>query len=311
MPNKIKIVFLGNCASAPTSLRNLSSLLLSYNGQGYLFDCPENTQQQIMKSSQSAMKINNIFITHMHGDHYFGLFGLLSSFKLNNRVSNLNIYVPKGEKVFLERLIALTISDIYKLDYKINVIEIERGKALDTQGIVVEAIPLLHSIKTNGYIFKVKDKVGRFNKAKALKLNIPEGQLFSRLQKGQSIKLGGKIIHPKDVMDFTFRKVGKKIAYLTDTMPLKKIPKALEDIDILVHESTFFKEDSRKAILVKHSFAEEVLEFSSKARAGCVYLTHISGKYTDLDKREKQLLKKNKSVRIARQLQEIEIDDYK
>mgnify|MGYP001335450768 CR=1 FL=1 len=112
-------------------------------------------------------------------------------------------------------------------------------------------------------------------------------------------------------MDFTFRKVGKKIAYLTDTMPLKKIPKTLEDVDILVHESTFFKEDSRKAILVKHSFAEEVLEFSSKVKAGCVYLTHISGKYTDLDKREKQLLKKNKSVRIARQLQEIEIDDYK
>ena len=310
MSNKIKIVFLGNCASAPTSLRNLTSVLINYNGQGYLFDCPENTQQQIMKSKLSAMKINDIFITHMHGDHYFGLFGLLSSFKLNNRTNEINIYVPKGEKKNLEHLINLTIFDKHKPEYKITIKEVEKGKIFENQEIVIETLPLEHSIKTNGYIFKIKDKIGKFNKEKALKLKIPEGPLFAKLQQGKSIKINGKIIKPEQVMDYKFKKLGKKIAYLTDTAVLKKISKILEGTDLLIHESTFFKEDAEKARLVKHTVAQDLLVFSKKAKIKQLYLTHISGKYTDLEEREKQLQKQFKNLKIAKNLEEIEIEDY-
>ena len=310
MSNKIKIVFLGNSASAPTSLRNLTSVLINYNGQGYLFDCPENTQQQIMKSKQSAMKINDIFITHMHGDHYFGLFGLLSSFKLNNRTTELNIYVPKGEKKSLEMLIKLTIFDKHKPEYKINIKEIEKGKIFENQEIIIETVPLDHNIKTNGYIFKIKDKIGKFNKAKALKLKIPEGPLFAELQKGKSIKVNGKIIKPEQVMDYKFKKIGKKIAYFCDTLVLKKIPKEITNTDILIHESTFFEEDREKAKIVKHTVAEDLLSFSKKAKIKQLYLVHISGKYTDLEDREKQLHKKFKNLKIAENLEEIEIEDY-
>lgn len=310
MSNKIKIVFLGNSASAPTSLRNLTSVLINYNGQGYLFDCPENTQQQIMKSKQSAMKINDIFITHMHGDHYFGLFGLLSSFKLNNRTTELNIYVPKGEKKSLEMLIKLTIFDKHKPEYKINIKEIEKGKIFENQEIIIETVLLDHNIKTNGYIFKIKDKIGKFNKAKALKLKIPEGPLFAELQKGKSIKINGKTIKPEQVMDYKFKKIGKKIAYFCDTLVLKKIPKEIMNTDILIHESTFFEEDREKAKIVKHTVAEDLLSFSKKAKIKQLYLVHISGKYTDLEDREKQLHKKFKNLKIAENLEEIEIEDY-
>jgi ribonuclease Z len=312
MSNKIKIVFLGNCASAPTSLRNLTSLLINYNGQGYLFDCPENTQQQIMKSNFSAMRVNNIFITHLHGDHYFGLFGLLSSFKLNNRTTELNIFVPKGYKKDIEDLINLTLIRNHKhpLGYKINIKEVSTGKIFENSEIVVETTPLDHNIKANGYIFKIKDKIGKFNKAKALKLKIPEGPLFSALQKGKSIKLNGKTIKPEEVMDYKYKKIGKKIAYLCDTEVLKKVPKEVLGSDILIHESTFFQEDKEKAKIVKHAVAEEIPIFAKKAKIKTIYLTHLSGKYTDLDEREKQLQKKNKNLKIAKTLEEIEIEDY-
>ncbi|HOZ35421.1 MAG TPA: ribonuclease Z [archaeon] len=312
MSNKIKVFFLGNSASLPTAERNLSSMLINYNGQNYLFDCPENCQQQIMRSKQSIMKINNIFLSHMHGDHFFGILGLLSSFKLNNRIAQLNIFVPKNEKKNLEQLIKLTIYDKYPPEYKINIVEVEKNIAYQDKEIKVEAISLDHTTRTNGYIFKVKDKVGKFNKEKALKLKIPEGPLFSQLQKGKSIKLKGKTIKPEMVMDYKFKKIGKKIAYLCDTQVLKNIPKELIDIDIMVHECTFFVEDKDKARLVKHAVAEEVPIFSKKAKVKHLYLTHISSKYNDLEKREKQLQKKNKGqkINIVHGLKEIELNDY-
>ena len=312
MSNKIKVFFLGNSASLPTADRNLSAMLLNYNGQNYLFDCPENCQQQIMKSKQSIMKINNIFITHMHGDHFFGLLGLLSTFKLNNRMIPLNIYVPKNEKKNLEQLIKLTVYDTYVPEYKINIIEVEKNKAFENSEIIVNAISLEHTTRTNGYVFKIKDKVGKFNKAKALKLKIPEGPLFAQLQKGKSIKIKGKTIKPEMVMDYKFKKIGKKIAYLCDTQVLKKIPKELIDTDILIHESTFFVEDREKAKLVKHTVAEDIPAFAKKIKAKAIYLIHISSKYNDLEKREKQLQKQNKGqkINIVHGLKEIEISDY-
>lgn len=312
MSSKIKVVFLGNSASLPTAERNLSSMLLNYNGQNYLFDCPENCQQQIMKAKQSIMKINNIFITHMHGDHFFGLLGLLSSFKLNNRTAPLNIYVPKNEKKNLEQLIKLTVYDTYVPEYKINIIEVEKGIAFENQELKVEVISLEHTTRTNGYVFKIKDKIGKFNKVKALKLKIPEGPLFSQLQKGNSIKINGKTIKPEAVMDYKFKKLGKKIAYLCDTQVLKKISKELQDTDILIHECTFFAEDREKAKLVKHAVAEDIPAFAKKIKAKQIYLTHISSKYNDLEKREKQLQKQNKGqkINVIHALKEIVIDDY-
>ncbi|MFA5746132.1 MAG: ribonuclease Z [archaeon] len=310
MSNKIKVFFLGNSASIPTAERNLSSILINYQGQNYLFDCPENCQQQIMKVKQSIMKINNIFITHMHGDHYFGLFGILSSFKLNNRTADINLYVPKGEKKNLETLIKLTIFDKHLPEYKVNIKEIEKGTIFSNEELTIETIPLDHNVKTNGYIFKIKDKIGKFNKAKALKLKIPEGPLFSQLQKGKSIKLNGKTIKPEEVMDYKFKKSGKKIVYLADTQVLKKIPKELMNTDILIHESTFFEEDKEKARAVKHAVAEEIPNFAKAIKAKTIYLTHLSSKYSDLDVREKLLQKKTKNLKIIKQLQEIEVEDY-
>jgi len=310
MTNKIKVVFLGNSASLPTALRNLSSVLINYNGENYLFDCPENCQQQIMKSKQSIMKINNIFISHLHGDHYFGLFGLLSSFKLNNRTNDLNIFVPTGDKEKIRKIINLVLFDKHKAEYKINIMEAEKGEIFGNSDICIFSLPLDHSIKTNGYVFKIKDKLGKFNKEKAIKLKIPEGPLFSKLQKGQAIKINGKTIKPNQVMDYNYKKTGIKIAYLCDTAVLKKVPKILEKTDILIHESTFFEEEKEKAKIVKHTIAEELLVFAKKANVKNIYLIHISTKYPDLDKKEKELQKKYKQTNIVNCLQELNLDIY-
>jgi ribonuclease Z len=313
MSNKIKLFFLGNCASIPTSKRNLSSLLINYDGFNYLFDTPENVQQQIMKAKQSILKIDSIFITHTHGDHLYGLYGLLSSMHLNNRTKVLNIFVPFSYRKKIKDSIKLLVNNI---NFKINIKGVKSNFKYENHNIIVNSIKLNHNISTYGYIFKVKDKIGKFNKEKALKLGIPQGPLFSKLQKGKSIKLNKRIIQPKDVMNYKYKKKGIKIAYLLDTMVLKKIPKKLKDTNYLVHESTFLKKHALKAKKVQHSILENVLVFSKKLDLKKLFLTHISSRYKNFEEFNKIIKKYYKNntrtnkVIIVKNLECYEIDVY-
>jgi len=306
MPDKIKLCYLGTSASSPTKTRNLTSLLVNYRGRNYLFDAPESVQQQVMKIGESIQKIDNIFITHLHGDHYFGLLGLLSTMQLNNRENPVNIFVPFSQKRYLcDFLKGARI----KTMFEINVIEFKSNESYKLENLTITGISLTHSIPTIGYVFKINDKIGKFNKAKAIKLGIPEGPLFRKLQEGKSIKINKKTIKPKDVIDYSYKKIGKKIAYLTDTEPLKKPPKALINVDILVHESTFGSEFINQAKEKKHSSIKEVVNFSKKIKAKKLVVVHTSPRYKEtIDLKEE--LKDYKNICFPKDLDKEEIEDY-
>lgn len=278
MADKLNIYFLGTSASTPTKHSNLTSLLINYKGINYLFDAPENVQQQILKLNQSLQKIKHIFITHFHGDHFYGILGLLSSMSLNKRETALTIYIPKGYLSFFENF--LRASQV-SVEFPLSIREVSSSTRLSFKDVYIYTQKLYHSILSFGYIFKVKDKLGKFNKQKALALNIPEGALFSKLKQGKSIILNGKKIIPSQVLDVSYKSFGKKIVYLTDTSVLKRFSKHLDSPDILIHECTFSDLDSKKARDMQHSFFSEVISFSKKISAKKTYLVHTSTRYKD------------------------------
>jgi len=306
MSDKIKVYYLGTSASSPTKIRSLTSVLINYKGKNYLFDCPEGAQQQIMKVGESLLKIDNIFITHLHGDHYYGLPGMLATMGLNNRSEAINIYVPFSQK---RNLLEFLKGARLKVPFQIIINELKPNASYKTDVITITGIFLVHSIPTLGYVFKINDKVGKFNKEKAIKLGIPEGPMFRKLSDGKSIKLNKKTIKPKDVIDFSFKKIGKTIAYLTDTVPLKSTPKVLENIDILIHESTFGSEFLSQAKEKKHSEINGVISFSKKIKAKKVVIVHYSPRYKDKTELSNQL-NKSKNTIIADDLSFEIIDDY-
>ena len=307
MSDNLNIYFLGTSSSTPTKNRNLTSMLIKYKGKNYLFDTPENVQQQIMKVGQSILKINNIFITHLHGDHFFGIVGLLATMQLNQRINPLYIYIPFGYKL---KLLNFIKSSLLQFSFKINILEIKSNKKINFKNIVVTSIKLDHSVLTYGYNFKIKDKIGKFIKSKALKLKIPEGILFSKLQSGKSIKLNRKTIKPAQVMDYNFKKIGKSISYMTDSMTLKKVPVVIMDSDILIHEACFVKEHVDRATETMHSVSEDVGKFAKKANVKKLYLIHISSRYSDKKQTLKESKKYFKNSFTPNDLDSLEIKDY-
>ena len=307
MSDKINIHFLGTSASTPTKDRGLSSLLINYKGGNYLFDCSENTQRQILKINQSILKVKYIFFTHLHGDHFYGLFGLLSSMSLNKREEELFIVSPKSQLPYLKDVL-----DVLKINltFKINFIEATPNKKINLKNIEISIIKLNHSIETFGYVFKIKDKVGKFDKKKAINLKIPEGPLYKKLEEGKTITVNGKKIKPAQVIDFNYKKKGSKIIYFTDTQVLKKSLKVLDSPDVLIHECTFSSIEKDKAKDLKHSFTEDVCNFAKKIKAKSLYLTHISSRYKSSDVHTKECRKIFKKVKVANDLDSIQINDY-
>ncbi|MFH0905967.1 MAG: ribonuclease Z, partial [archaeon] len=174
----------------------------------------------------------------------------------------------------------------------------------------ISTIRLNHSVLSYGYIFKIKDKVGRFNRDKAIKLGIPVGPLFSKLQDGKTIKLNGKIIKPEEVIDKKFKRFGKKIAYLLDTYALSKAPKDIIDADILIHDSCFIDEEENKAKEFLHSTSSLAAGFAKICKAKQLCLSHFSSRYKENDVHLKQAKKIFKNTIAPNDLDVIEIEDY-
>ncbi len=295
MSSKIKFYFLGNSGSCPTKDRNLSSLAFNYDGNNYLLDCPENVQQLLMKERISISKIKAIFITHLHGDHFYGLFGLLSTMKINNKEDELFIFVPKKDSQKLSKILSLVLPN---LTYKLSVVGVDSFFNFSFKDLKASAIKLNHSIDCYGYVFKIKDKIGRFDKKKAISLGVPEGPLFSKLQNNKSITINKKKIFPKDVIDKRYKKNGFKFAYLLDTKILKKISPKLNNLDLLVCEATFLEEHKQNADKYKHLTTKDVGYLGKKLKPKNLFITHMSTRYKDLKKHEKETQKYYKKAKL-------------
>lgn len=273
----MEIIFLGTAGSKPTKQRGLPSLAVRINSNIYLFDCGEGTQRQIISAGLNPNKIKALFITHLHGDHWFGLPGLVWSMGLDMRREDLQVYAPKG---FAELFNVLdTVMHPYRL-YKVIIHEVKEGLIYDDDKVEVYAIRAKHSVESYSYKIKEKDKPPRILKEKLKELGIPEGPHLRKLKSGSPIKLSdGRIIYPEQVLGEPIK--GKSIVYTGDTAPNEDLISFAENADLLIHEATFGDSEEAMARESKHSTARDAAKIAKKAKVKQLVLTHISARYSD------------------------------
>jgi len=300
MASKIKIKFLGTSAQIPTAKRNHTSILLNYKDENILVDCGEGTQRQFRKAQLNPCKITKILITHIHGDHTFGLPGLLSTLNFSGYNKELNIYCPKGAKKIIEKFIDL---EHLKNNFKIKIQEVS-GKFYENEEFYLEAESMQHGIPTNAYNFVIKSKI-RIDKSKLKKYKIPEGPLLKNIKEGKDITHNGKKYKAKDL---TYKEEGKKVSFVLDTLFNPKIKKFVENADLLICDSSFSSENAKEAKEHLHLTAKQDGEIAKSAKAKKLILTHISQRY---DNRLKELLDDAKTsfknVFIAEDFNEFEV----
>lgn len=274
----IKLQFLGTCAGLPSKERNVSSLviqMLQYKDECWMFDCGEATQHQLLYSSLSLSKINKIFISHLHGDHIFGLPGLLGSRSFQGALNKLEVYGPKGIKNFIET--ALAISNTY-VRYPLEIHEITEGIICRTNSFSFEAIELEHGISSYGFRILESDLPGTLNIDKLDKIGIRPGPIYKQLKMGEKVVLeNGDILDGKDYIGPN--KKGKVIAIGGDTRQCEGSKRLAREADLLVHEATFLHEDKELAFEHFHSTAYEAAQLAQEAGVSALFLNHISARY--------------------------------
>jgi ribonuclease Z len=293
----INITFLGTGCMQPTVKRNHSAILLSFNKENLLFDCGEGTQRQFRFAGLKPAKVTRLFITHWHGDHCFGIPGLLSAMGADNFSGILEIYGPKGSKTYLKHMLkGFARKDLIK--YKVT--EVSSGKIVDTDDFVIHAHPLKHSVSCIGYSFIERDKL-RIDVKKATKLGL-KGEILGVLQKGKNVTLKGKKIMFEDV---TYRVKGKKISYIADTVKCVGALRLAKNCDLLISEGTHCDDIVKRKYM--HLTVREACEIATKGNAKKLVITHISQRYKDSKTVLKEAKKYFKKVQIAEDFLKIKI----
>lgn len=302
MGNKIKLTFLGTSAQIPTLKRNHTAIFINYKKENILVDCGEGTQRQFRKARMNPNKINRILITHIHGDHIFGLPGLLSTLNVGERKEDLDIYAPKGSKKFLENFLDLkNVSRTFKIVIK----EISGKKIFfEEDDFYLESEEMDHGIKTNAYNFVVKDKL-RVDKGKLEKFEISPGKHLTELKEGKDIVYSGK---KYSFEDLTYVEKGKKISIVLDTKNNSRIVPFVKGADLFICESSFDSSEIKIAKEHMHMTAGETGKIAKEAKVEKLILTHVSQKYDNklgiiLDDAKKNF----KNVVIAKDFDKFEI----
>jgi len=274
----LELLFLGTGAGVPAKSRNVTSIalkLLEERNAIWLFDCGEATQHQILHTSLKPRKIEKIFITHLHGDHIFGLPGFLGSRSFQGGISTLDIYGPPGIKAFVET--ALSVSETH-LQYALNIHEIHQGIVFEDEQFTVEAQLLEHAIPSFGYRIIEKDKQGTLDAEKLKCDGIQPGPIYSRIKNGETIVLDdGRVIHGYEYLGPA--KKGKIVTILGDTRHCEAALELAKDANIVVHEATFNEESEQMAFNYFHSTTAQAANTAKQANAKCLCLTHISSRY--------------------------------
>ncbi len=268
--------------------RNVSSLALKREGRLFLLDCGEGTQRQMMRYGV-GFSLGDILITHLHSDHYLGLPGLLRTMSLQGREEALRIWAPCGAG---ETLRALRDLGGDRLAFDARVHELRAGEAVEGEGFRVEAFATEHTRRSLGYALIEDDRPGRFDVAAARELGVPEGPLFGRLHRGESVDLeDGRRVRPAELVGPP--RPGRKVVYTGDTRPCPETVRISRGADLLVHEATFTEEERGRARDTGHSTAADAARVARKAGVRRLALTHVSARYAE---RPAQLLEEARAV---------------
>ena len=280
----MNITFLGTSSGVPSLTRNVSSLALklSQSSEVWLFDCGEGTQHQIIKSNIKSSQIKKIFITHMHGDHIYGLPGLLATLGLSGNSSGIEIYGPSALRGFINSALD---SSLCKLSYPLHFVEVENFAAknkilFENSKIKVNCACLKHKIPSYGYRVSEKDKPGIFDIKKAESMNIKPGPIYSELQQGKRVILeDGRSFDGKEFCGPPRK--GESFVYCTDTIFSESAVLLSKNADLLVHESTFSEEDKNMAYEKLHSTTIMAAKTALLSNSKKLIITHLSPRYTN------------------------------
>lgn len=285
----MELLFLGTGSGVPSKQRNVSSIalkLLDERNSVWLFDCGEGTQHQILRTTLKPRKIEKIFITHMHGDHIYGLPGLLSSRGFQGGTEPITIYGPKGIKGYV--LSSLRYSGT-RLNYPIHFVEFEKpGVIFQDHQFKVEIKKLQHGLPSYGFRIEETDHEGTLDAQKLKELNVPSGPIYGRLKNKEKIELeDGRILDGKDFVGPDLK--GRIITILGDTIKHPNSVLLAENADILIHEGTFAPGEDELAREYNHSTTLQAAEIAKEARVKKLLLTHFSARYLYKDLKEIEL----------------------
>jgi ribonuclease Z len=273
----LQITFLGTSSGVPTRSRNVSSiaLRLPQRAETWLFDCGEGTQHQILRSDIKISQITRIFVTHMHGDHTYGLMGLLASCGLAGNPSRIDVYGPPKLDEYLK---ACGRYSQTHFSYPIKVHTVQPGLVFEDDEFTVSCEELTHRVPAFGYRVAEKDRPGRFDVERAIALGIPSGPLFGRLKRGEVVTLpDGRRINGAELCGET--QIGRKFVYCTDTIFCENAIVLAQDADLLVHEATFAHQDAELAYQRLHSTSTMAAQVALGARVKQLMMTHFSPRY--------------------------------
>lgn len=297
----MELTFLGTSSALPTKNRNHPAIALKAFGEIILLDCGESTQRQMSLAGLSPMKVNNILLTHLHGDHFLGLPGMVQSMAFRGRKEPLNIFGPWPIKQLIECIRNL---GYYSLSFPIQTHEVNSGLIIDKEDYTISCTPTEHTIPNLAYLIEEK-RSPKFLKDKALKLGLEPGPDFGKLQAGISIKKDGRIIRPEQVLGK--KRKGRRIIYSGDTMPCANMIKFSNGADVLIHESTFDETLKNRAYETGHSTAADAAKIAKEAGVKNLILTHISTRYQDTDLLEKEALEIFENSIIARDFMNFQV----
>ncbi len=275
---------LGTSSAVPTRERGLPANMINYEGERILFDCGEGTQRRLMMDKLGLMKINRIFISHWHADHFSGLLGLVQTLEMEGREHPLYIYGPPRTEEFTERILNL---GYFNRSYDIYAEDLVEGDIIAGEGYTVKPFEVEHGINAFGYSFKEEEKT-KANKQKMEELGLGSSPKIGNLKNGKTIEWEGETIKPEQVVE---KVPGRKVVYSGDTEKCRNTIENAENADLLIHEATCKQDmiEDRQG----HTSAKQAAEIAEEAGVEKLVLTHISRRYRG---KENELLEEAKEV---------------
>jgi ribonuclease Z len=268
----LSLVFLGTGGSVPSARRATACVLIRSGGSRLLVDAGEGAQRQMINST-GLVQVDDIYITHFHADHYLGLPGLLKTYDLLERRAPLRIAGPAGLHALFEAMRRI----FGKLRYKVELVELGPGDAIEHDGFEVRAFAVEHGMRALGYAYVEPDRPGRFDVAAARGLGITDDRDFGRLQRGETISLNGSEVRPDQVMGEP--RQGRKVVITGDTGPCEMTRVAAHAAQLLVHDGTFAIEESLRAAETGHSTARDAAQLAADAEVAMLAIVHVSSRY--------------------------------